>query len=168
MDKDVKFSISKTFTVRSISFLLFLSVIATCLGFGVAYNEHRNLAQLQDKYDEAMVKIEKCEESVSALSQQIAAMNTVVTEGYTEYSEYNEEEYSYYEGGTTEYSVGTEDKTESTTAATSAVSSGKYYVTKSGSKYHIGTCSFLSKSKIPITSEQIKAKGYTPCSRCIK
>jgi len=42
----------------------------------------------------------------------------------------------------------------------------KYYITKTGSKYHRGGCSYLSKSAILISLEDAKG-GYGPCSRCI-
>ena len=166
MDKEVKFSISKNFTVKSLSFMLILSVTATVLGFAVAYNEHRNLLALWDKYDEAMEKIESCEESISELSQQIEMQeiqhNQIVGTSTTEYHEDFYEEYN-----PSEY-VADDNLPDAATVPSSEVYTGGYYVTKSGSKYHIGTCSFLSKSKIAIAMEQIKAEGYTPCSRCIK
>lgn len=40
------------------------------------------------------------------------------------------------------------------------------YVTKSGTKYHLGTCSHLSKSKIEKSLEEAKAGGYEPCKTC--
>ncbi len=40
------------------------------------------------------------------------------------------------------------------------------YITKSGTKYHNANCSSLSKSKIPISLKDAKAKRYTPCSKC--
>jgi micrococcal nuclease len=40
------------------------------------------------------------------------------------------------------------------------------YVTKTGAKYHTGSCSYLSKSKIPMSLKDAVAAGYTPCSRC--
>lgn len=40
------------------------------------------------------------------------------------------------------------------------------YVTNTGSKYHRGSCSSLSKSKIEITLQEAKAQGYAPCKRC--
>src|ERR1017187_5397446 len=40
------------------------------------------------------------------------------------------------------------------------------YITKTGKKYHTSTCSYLSKSKIPISLKDAKAKGFTPCSVC--
>ncbi len=43
---------------------------------------------------------------------------------------------------------------------------GTVYVTKSGKKYHADGCSYLSSSKIAISLDDAKAKGYTPCSKC--
>lgn len=40
------------------------------------------------------------------------------------------------------------------------------YVTKSGKKYHRGSCSYLRRSKIPISKTDAQARGYSPCSRC--
>jgi hypothetical protein len=39
------------------------------------------------------------------------------------------------------------------------------YVTRTGSKYHRAGCRYLSKSMIPITLSDAKAK-YSPCSVC--
>lgn len=40
------------------------------------------------------------------------------------------------------------------------------YITKTGKKYHRAGCRYLSKSSIPITLEEAKNRGYTPCSVC--
>lgn len=40
------------------------------------------------------------------------------------------------------------------------------HVTKTGKKYHSAGCQYLSKSDIPISLEDAKAKGYEPCSKC--
>jgi cell division septation protein DedD len=40
------------------------------------------------------------------------------------------------------------------------------YVTKTGEKYHISSCSYLAKSKISISLSAAKKQGYTACSRC--
>ena len=40
------------------------------------------------------------------------------------------------------------------------------YITRTGSKYHRGSCGSLSKSKIPITLKEAKELGYGPCGRC--
>jgi competence protein ComEC len=47
--------------------------------------------------------------------------------------------------------------------ATAAVS---VYVTKTGQKYHLESCSSLKSSKIKISLKDAKAKGYEPCSIC--
>jgi hypothetical protein len=40
------------------------------------------------------------------------------------------------------------------------------YITKTGTKYHRGSCQYLSQSKIAISLADAKARGYDPCSVC--
>lgn len=40
------------------------------------------------------------------------------------------------------------------------------YITRTGKKYHIENCRYLSKSKIPITLKEAIERGYSPCSVC--
>jgi len=40
------------------------------------------------------------------------------------------------------------------------------YITRTGKKYHRGWCSYLRRSKIPISLKEACARGYIPCSRC--
>jgi len=40
------------------------------------------------------------------------------------------------------------------------------YITKTGNKYHRAGCKYLKKSCIPISLEEAKAEGYTPCKIC--
>lgn len=40
------------------------------------------------------------------------------------------------------------------------------YVTRTGAKYHRGSCGYLRKSRIPMSLKDACAAGYTPCSRC--
>ncbi len=40
------------------------------------------------------------------------------------------------------------------------------YITKSGAKYHRGSCNYLRKSKIPISKKDAAARGYGACSKC--
>lgn len=42
-----------------------------------------------------------------------------------------------------------------------------YYVTKSGTKYHVDGCASLNKSKIAISYSDAVTKGYKPCKACI-
>ena len=46
------------------------------------------------------------------------------------------------------------------------VESVTVYVTRTGKKYHKASCSYLRKSKIPISLQDAKSNGYTACSRC--
>jgi micrococcal nuclease len=55
--------------------------------------------------------------------------------------------------------VKVEPKNESTEADITV------YVTRTGAKYHRGSCRYLSKSKIPISLKEAKAR-YSPCSVC--
>lgn len=40
------------------------------------------------------------------------------------------------------------------------------YITKTGTKYHEAGCRYLSKSQIPISLREAKARGYGSCSIC--
>jgi methylphosphotriester-DNA--protein-cysteine methyltransferase len=40
------------------------------------------------------------------------------------------------------------------------------YKTKTGSKYHVASCSSLRKSKVEIKLSQAKQEGLQPCKRC--
>lgn len=54
----------------------------------------------------------------------------------------------------------------SSSPSTSQSYSVTVYVTKTGSKYHRSTCSYLRQSKIAISLDSAKSQGYTACSRC--
>ena len=53
-----------------------------------------------------------------------------------------------------------------TDSAPSGDAAIEVHITKTGEKYHRAGCSSLSKSDIPVTLEEAKARGYTPCKRC--
>jgi len=40
------------------------------------------------------------------------------------------------------------------------------YITRTGKKYHRGSCRYLRKSMIPIKKKDAIGRGYTPCSVC--
>jgi len=46
------------------------------------------------------------------------------------------------------------------------ISAQSCFITKSGSKYHKATCSYLRNSAQAIKVSEAMAKGYSPCSRC--
>ena len=47
----------------------------------------------------------------------------------------------------------------------SADTASTVYITRTGKKYHRGSCSYLRYSKIPILLAEAK-RGYSPCSVC--
>ena len=159
-------SFSRGLTNKSLVALLIFSFVCTLLGFGIAYNEHRSLVALEERYDEAIIKIDECQEAITDLSQQIATLQTttapVITQDIIPSAEAVEDIDT-----TADYSSTTADTNADSTTQSQATS-GQYYVTQSGSKYHISSCSYLSKSRIAVSIETIRSKGYSPCSRCIK
>lgn len=40
------------------------------------------------------------------------------------------------------------------------------YITRTGKKYHRGTCRYLRQSKIKTTLAEAKENGYLPCKVC--
>ncbi len=184
-NKNTRRYLSTALTPKSISLLLIFSFIVTVLAFGVAYNEHQKMVILSQKYDEAMVKINNCEEVLDALVKQMeGSTDSKVTatpereEPKTEATTLPEESDSppanesistAENKTTTAKSDATQRETEeATTTAKAPNTSGPYFITQSGKKYHVDSCSYLSKSKIPISMDKIKSGGYSPCSRCIK
>ena len=70
-------------------------------------------------------------------------------------------------GGTAAVVVrSTESETEaSRPSEDTSVEDVSVYVTRTGKKYHRGSCSSLRRSKIPISLSEAKQR-YGPCSRC--
>lgn len=55
---------------------------------------------------------------------------------------------------------------ESPQALSQASDSTSVYVTKTGAKYHTGSCSHLRRSRIPMSLSDATNAGYSPCSVC--
>lgn len=166
-----KSSFLRALSERSLVALLIFSFICTLLGFGIAYNEHRNLTELSDKYDEAIEKIDQCQAAVSSLSELVTSSQYIppanIEEHLTTSDSYQITDITADSSANGETDNNTTQTKPAKTTQTQEIS-GQYYVTQSGSKYHISSCSYLSKSRIAVSLETIKAKGYSPCSRCIK
>lgn len=58
------------------------------------------------------------------------------------------------------------DRSLPTTEPDEEPTSHTVYVTKSGTKYHLGSCSHLSKSKIEKSLSEAKNAGFEPCKTC--
>ncbi len=59
-------------------------------------------------------------------------------------------------------------KIRHTTLEQQNVGNEKYFVTATGSKYHVTGCQYLKNSSIEITIDEINKLEYKPCSVCIK
>lgn len=171
--------LSAALTPKSIAILLVFSFMVTVLAFGVAYNEHQKLTTLTEKYDEAIVKINNCEAVLTALVKQMeneSVSNVVIPpaeedtapEIPTAPEEYVTPNVDVTKNESPAPEINESQKVTQATTSKAPSSSGPYFVTQSGKKYHVASCSYLSKSKIPISVDRIKAEGYSPCSRCIK
>ena len=167
-------------TAKGLRVLLALSFVVTVLSFAVAYCEHKQYSELVGKYEDAVVRISECEASVAELmNNQNRVTETpttkvpetteiITTTEVTESVDVSEiKQTTTVSDKTPTEKITTQTTTKATTTAQRETSS-TYYVTQSGKKYHVASCSYLSKSKIAITMDRIKAEGYSPCSRCIK
>ena len=155
---------SNDFTRRGLSLLLIFSFIATVISFTVAYCEHKNYKDLLLKYEESVSRISECEDSIAALvnTQTLVSKDPEITEPAAS----GKSEDVSASVSSEDTALVPSDEAESVSATTETPSG--YYVTQSGKKYHLASCSYLNKSKIPISLERIKAEGYSPCSRCVK
>lgn len=176
--------ISMGLTMKGLRILLAFSFIATVIGFTTAYCEHRQYTELVGRYDTAIEKMSEYEELVAQLinSTTVSVYTTQYTEPPTtdetteapEVTKTTSDVDSAHnvsqstQATSTKPQITTAQQTEKETTQKVNETSSTYYVTQSGKKYHIASCSYLSKSKIAISMDRIKAEGYTPCSRCIK
>jgi endonuclease G len=51
-------------------------------------------------------------------------------------------------------------------SASEQLEKGNIFITKTGKKYHRGSCRYLSRSMIPITLKSAQRRGFNPCSVC--
>ena len=66
----------------------------------------------------------------------------------------------------TEKSVLSDESVKEQDASSVNQSTNTVYLTKSGTKFHRDGCKSLAKSKIPISYEDAKARGFEPCAVC--
>lgn len=168
-------------TIKGLKVLLSFSFVATIIAFSIAFCEHRQYTELVDRYDDALVRISQCEVSLSELMNETSYYNSIENTTTlpltTETTEYTNAEYEEHTINAATDPTGKEPaketqpvKPDTTKETTTKIkeTTGIYFVTQSGKKYHVASCSYLSKSKIAISIDRIKVEGYSPCSRCIK
>ena len=146
---------SRLFTKTNIAIVAVLSISLNIAMGGVAYKEHKDFESLS-----ALYAVEK-----SAVADTTAAEATTAPAQTTE-------SVAQTQPSTAQESTQAVSESKETTAKAAASSAqaeqGIYYITDSGEKYHIGSCGYLKNSRNPISLSEAKARGYTPCSRCIK
>lgn len=108
--------------------------------------------------------------TVEGYEQQIADLETQIV-SLTEENSKLQSEIDGYKKASTESSVSRSENSGSPTIEssdnTASTSVGTtVYITKTGDKYHRGSCSYLKKSKIAIDKDAAISQGYGACSRC--
>lgn len=178
-------SLSKSAYTVFLCTLLCFTAAASVMSLSIAYKEHQTSLELMDKYNEAVEKISSCNKELEEIHSQQEALryqleaygailagkasdNTVTSSTPAADNEglAQTQQTSDSQPGTQQQTSGTQQASD-TQQGTQQNQSVRYYVTSSGSKYHIAGCSYLKKSKIEITLSQAVAKGYAPCSRCM-
>lgn len=158
---------SSLFSKTNIAIVAVMSIVLNIALAGVAYSLHKDFETFLSLY--APVKSEVISATAPAddvtttlQTSHKAEENREITTAATEPSSDKNSEVTVREES--------ENKEENTSATAESEQSqqGTYYVTNSGTKYHKSSCSYLSKSRISINLSDAKAKGYSPCSRCIK
>ena len=156
-EKLTDFFRSQLFTKTNLAVIAVLSVVLNVAMAGLTYKEHKDYVIMSSLY--------ACEET--AYFSDTTAVEKTHRETTANVSGDNES-LSQTEAST-EKTVTDEAKEQTTTEAVSDdAQQGTYYVTNSGTKYHKGSCGYLSKSRNAISLSDARARGYTPCSRCIK
>ncbi len=137
------------FSKTNIAVVAVLSIALNIAAAAVAYNEHKAFESLSVLY--AGVSAEETDTKP-------ARSGTAESQAQSEASTAQE----------TTAKETTSAETQADTPETAEDESRIYYVTDSGTKYHLESCGYLRTSRNKITLSHAKAKGYTPCSRCIK
>lgn len=157
----------RLFSKTNIAIVAVMSIVLNIVLAGVACSLHKDFETFLSLY--APVKSEGISTTAPADEVTTALQTSHKAEEIKE-STTSATEPSSEKSSETTVKEEADSKEESTfsTAESEESQQETYYVTSSGKKYHKSTCSYLSKSRISISLSDAKAKGYSPCSRCIK
>lgn len=112
-----------------------------------------------DTYEQQIADLQSQIETLTAEKEELSSENKAL-----------EEKVNSYESAAAKSSSGTAKVSSSDSGNHSDTGSSgggvTVYITKTGDKYHTGSCSYLKKSKIAIDKDTAIAQGYTACSRC--
>ena len=148
---------SSLFSKTNIAIVAVMSIVLNIALAGIAYSSHKDLETFLSLYAP-----EKSESISTTAAEEVYSENTTEAPNTSEATTQAKSETEATEASTQKEEI------TSPTAESEEDRQGTYYVTNSGTKYHKSTCSYLSKSRISIALSDAKAKGYSPCSRCIK
>lgn len=170
-EKLTDFFRTKLFSKTNIAIVACASLVLNVAMVGMLYDEQKDFDALSAVYAFVQENVPVSDSAVQKTTQEKQQETTVresssETEKETAATSLNEaEDITAAE----KESISSDPETSATESAEDVPSDQTtYYVTNSGKKYHVSTCSYLSKSRNAITLSQAKAKGFSPCSRCIK
>ena len=149
---------TRLFSKTNIAIVAVLSIALNVAMAGVAYNEHKELELMSAVY----ASQSEVTETYAAAEETTAYIEVTTTSA----PEIEETQPQTETGTTIEDETQAENQTQESQTQENE-QSATYYVTDSGTKYHISGCSYLKKSRNAISLSDARAKGYTPCSRCI-
>lgn len=142
-------------------------------------NEQIKILGKNEKQDELNNNIKNLEETVKNFTSQKQSLETEVSNLQNQKSQLENEinaleaekqslnnEIAKLKDNKQTTSSATTTSSSKTTITTDNTNSTIVYVTKTGDKYHRGSCSYLRQSRIQKTLSEAKSQGYTPCSIC--
>ncbi len=148
---------SSIFSKTNLAVIAVMSLVLNIALAGVAYSSHRDLETFMSLYAPT-----KSEETTTLAAVESYGESTTDAPKTSEAATQEKSEASAVQ------ETRQEEKTTISQDQSREDNQGTYYVTSSGTKYHKSTCGYLKKSRIAISLSDAKAKGYSPCSRCIR
>lgn len=160
----------KNIAIIILSFILFCSLGSTP---SIDTNNISNVTQYKTQINELNAKLENSLSQIKSLETDKKSLKDKISnleEEKEELEKENENLNSKLKDATKTTSTSsslTSKKTSSSNNSSSNITQRTtVYITKTGSKYHKSSCSYLKKSKISISLKSAKSQGYTACSRC--
>lgn len=118
---------------------------------------NNNIKTLESKVEELTSTKTSLENEIKSLEKEKISLETKNTISYKTTQDNNSSKVS---------SSTSKSNTNINQVTSQNTNSSIVYVTKTGKKYHKAGCSYLKESKIEMTLENAKNRGYTACSKC--
>lgn len=140
--------------IIKISMVIFLLLVYV---FSFKHNIKSNLEN--NNVNKTTNEVKTC---VNYINEENIIKTNLVKDGV----ENSEEETLLEDNSSSKTNTTTSKNDEKTQETKQNINSSIVYVTKTGKKYHKAGCSYLKESKIEMTLENAKNKGYTACKKC--